>query len=181
MIKNQAVFLDRDGVINECIFDKNINSNSPRRLEEFKILPKVIDALFLLKKMEFLLIIVTNQPDVSRGITNKSDVEKIHEHIKKNLPINDIYVCYDSNDDNPYRKPNNMMLIDAAKKWNINLGNSYLIGDRKKDIDAGIKSGCKTFFIDYNYDEVKPKNPNYVVKSLFEATEVIRKLKDESK
>ena len=73
------------------------------------------------------------------------------------------------------------MLIDAAKKLNINLGKSYLIGDRKKDIDAGIKSGCKTFFIDYNYDEVKPKNPNYVVKSLFEATEVIRKLKDENK
>ncbi len=181
MIKNQAVFLDRDGVINECIFDKNINSNSPRRLEEFKILPKVIDALFLLKKMKFLLIIVTNQPDVSRGITNKSDVEKIHEHIKKNLPINDIYVCYDSNDNNPYRKPNNMMLIDAAKKWKIDLLNSYLIGDRKKDIDAGIKSGCKTFFIDYNYQEDKPKNPNYVVQSLFEATEVIRKLKDENK
>ena len=129
----------------------------------------MIDALFLLKKMKFLLIIVTNQPDVSRGITNKSDVEKIHEHIKKNLPINDIYVCYYSNDNNPYRKPNNMMLIDAAKKWKIDLLNSYLIGDRKKDIDAGIKSGCKTFFIDYNYQEDKPKNPNYVVKSLFEA------------
>ena len=73
------------------------------------------------------------------------------------------------------------MLIDAAKKWKIDLLNSYLIGDRKKDIDAGIKSGCKTFFIDYNYQEDKPKNPNYVVQSLFEATEVIRKLKDENK
>ena len=93
MIKKRAVFLDRDGVINECIFDKNINSNSPRRLEEFKILPKAIEALFNLKEMEFLLIVVTNQPDVSRGITNKSDVEKIHEYIKKNLPIDDIYVC----------------------------------------------------------------------------------------
>ena len=55
------------------------------------------------------------------------------------------------------RKPNNMMFLDAAKKWKIDLSNSYLVGDRKKDIDAGIKSGCKTFFIDYNYDEDKPK------------------------
>ena len=181
MIEKQAVFLDRDGVINECIFDKKINSNSPRYLNEFRILPKVKDALMHLKEMNFLLIVVTNQPDVCRGIILKSDVEKIHEYIKKNLPINDIYVCYDSNDSNPYKKPNNMMFIDAAKKWKIDLSKSYLVGDRKKDIDAGIKSGCKTFFIDYNYKEDKPKNPNYVVKSLFEATEVIRKLKNENK
>jgi len=181
MIKKRAVFLDRDGVINECIFDKKINSNSPRCLDEFRILPKVEEALSHLKEMNFLLIVVTNQPDVARGITLKRDVEKIHEHMKKNLPLNDIYVCYDSDDKNPYRKPNNMMFLDAAKKWKIDLSNSYLVGDRKKDIDAGIKSRCKTFFIDYNYNEDKPKNPNYVVKSLFEATEVIRKLKNENK
>ena len=76
MIEKHAVFLDRDGVINECIFDKKINSNSPRYLNEFRILPKVKDALMHLKEMNFLLIVVTNQPDVSRGIILKSDVEK---------------------------------------------------------------------------------------------------------
>tara|TARA_B110000027_G_C16096961_1_gene291253 strand:+ start:755 stop:1300 length:546 start_codon:yes stop_codon:yes gene_type:complete len=179
-IKKQAVFLDRDGVINECIFDKKINSNSPRKLEEFKILPKVSEALSLIRDMNFLSIIVTNQPDVARGKINKKDVENIHKYLKNNFPINDIYVCYDSNNNSPYRKPNNMMLIDAAKKWNVSLSNSYLIGDRKKDIDAGKKSGCKTFFIDYNYDEQKPDNSDYIVKSLYEAVKLIRKLKNEN-
>ena len=78
-IKKQAVFLDRDGVINECIFDKKINSNSPRKLEEFKILPKVSEALSLIHDMNFLSIIVTNQPDVARGKINKDDVENIHK------------------------------------------------------------------------------------------------------
>ena len=175
--ENQAIFLDRDGVINECIYDKKINSNSPKNLESFRILPKVKEALSIIEEMNFLSIVVTNQPDVSRGIILKEEIEKIHIYMKKNLPITDIYACYDDNDDNPYRKPNNKMITDAAVKWKIELEKSYLVGDRKKDIEAGKKSGCKTFFIDYNRDEEKPNNSDYKVKSLFEAVNIIRNIR----
>ena len=118
---------------------------------------------------------VTNQPNVSRGLVKKSEVIKINKYVKKILNLDDIYCCFHDNKDKcKCRKPKAGMLINAKKKWKIDLKNSFMVGDRKKDIDAGKKAGCKNFFIDYNYDEIKPSKKNCIyIKSFKEIIKYI--------
>ena len=128
----------------------------------------------ILKSKGFLLIVITNQPDVSRGITTKNNVQSINDYLMEKLPLDEINTCFhDDNDNCNCRKPKPGMIINSAKKMNISLTNSYLIGDRKKDIDAGINAGCKTIFIDYDYNEIKPKKYDLKVESLWMASRLI--------
>jgi D-glycero-D-manno-heptose 1,7-bisphosphate phosphatase len=170
---NKAIFLDRDGVINNIIVNKGLPS-SPSKFEEFKILPGVRESISKLKKLNFYCILVTNQPDVSRGKIKKEIVDKMNEYIKKELDLNDVFVCFHDDEDNcKCRKPKPGLILDATKKWNINLKKSYMIGDRWKDIDAGTKSGCKTIFIDNKYNESIKSKPNFVSKDLLNAVKII--------
>lgn len=173
---NKAIFLDRDGVINKALV-KNGKPFPPHTLDDLEILPKVKESLEALRNSNWLNIVVTNQPDVARGKVKKEEVEKINNHLKNILPINSIYTCYhDDRDLCGCRKPQPGILTLAAKKYNINLEESYMIGDRWSDIEAGKKAGCKTFFIDYNYNEEKPTGFTYKIKSLADAAEIILKI-----
>jgi D-glycero-D-manno-heptose 1,7-bisphosphate phosphatase len=169
----RAVFLDRDGVINRATVREG-KPYPPADLATLEILPGVADAMHLLHKAGWLLIVVTNQPDVSRGITPRADVESINAHLQNCLPINDFRTCYhDSGDGCDCRKPLPGALLAAADAHGIELPSSYMVGDRWRDIEAGERAGCKTIFIDYGYDEKQPEKFNHRVRSLAEAADII--------
>ena len=171
----KAIFLDRDGVINEANV-KNGLPGSPKNLKEVKILPGVKESILKLKKLSYLCLVITNQPNVSRKITNKTGVEEINTFLKLQTLVDDFFVCYHDDIDNcNCRKPKAGLLISAQKKWDIDFKQSYMIGDRWRDIEAGKKVGCKTIFIDYKYKETKPKNPNFITDSLLNAVYIIEK------
>jgi D-glycero-D-manno-heptose 1,7-bisphosphate phosphatase len=170
---SKAVFLDRDGVINHA-YTNNKRPIPPSTIEELIILPKVAESLILLKSQGFKLIVVTNQPDVSRGKTSKETVELINSTLLNKLPIDKFYTCYhDSHHLCDCRKPKPGLLIQASTDYNIDAASSFLIGDRRADILAGNSFGCKTFFIDYDYAEEKPVTMNYVSNDLWDATQRI--------
>jgi len=164
----KAIFLDRDGVLNKAIL-QNGRPHPPGRLEDFEIIPEIIPVLDNFKKLGYILIGITNQPDVKRGKTSKSFVEKINQNLLEALPLEEVITCYHDNDDQcDCRKPKPGAIIEASIKYNIDLKKSYMVGDRWKDIEAGIRAGCKTIFIDYDYEEVRPIGSTYTVKSLAE-------------
>jgi len=169
----KAVFLDRDGVINRA-FVHDGRSYPPACLNEVEILPQVYLALNNLKKAGYLLIVVTNQPDVATGKTSKLVVDQINSYLANSLPIDEFRTCYhDDRDGCQCRKPLPGALISAAIDHQINLDYSFMIGDRWRDIEAGTAAGCKTFFIDYGYQEKQPDCPDFIVASLAEAAEII--------
>jgi D-glycero-D-manno-heptose 1,7-bisphosphate phosphatase len=169
----RAVFLDRDGVINANL-ERNGRPVAPTRLAEFHILPGAEDAAQRLKAAGFLLVVVTNQPDVANGLTTKETVEAMHAEVRSRLPVDDIAVCYHvDGDDCACRKPKPGMILKAAQEHGIDLAKSYLVGDRWRDVEAGRAAECRTIFIDYGYPQDQPATPDKVVTSLAEATEFI--------
>jgi D-glycero-D-manno-heptose 1,7-bisphosphate phosphatase len=169
----RAVFLDRDGVINRAVIRKG-RPYPPATLEELKILPGVVDALARLHQAGYILIVVTNQPDVARGSQTREQVEKLHQALQAQLPLDDFRVCYhDDADACQCRKPKPGLLCDAASEWQIDLTRSIMIGDRWRDIEAGQNAGCQTVFIDYNYVERRPVSYDQCVDSLAQAAEWI--------
>ena len=169
----KAVFLDRDGVINKAIIIDG-KPYPPPNLDAVEILSEVKESMEALQNSNWMIFVVTNQPDVARGKISKEEVEKINNHLKNLLPIDELYTCYhDNNDFCDCRKPKAGVLTSVAKNNNIDLNNSYMIGDRWSDIEAGNRAGCKTFFIDYSYNEKKPSNYTFHVKSLKQAVDII--------
>lgn len=167
----RAIFLDRDGVINKAIL-KEGKPFSPRRFEEFELFDGIKEVLEKSKREDFLNIIITNQPDITRDLIRWKTLEKMHKFIKENLPIDDIFVCpHDDIDNCQCRKPRPGMLLEAAKKWNIDLKGSFLIGDQGKDIEAGKKAGCITILIDNLYN--KEVESDFRVNNLHSAIEII--------
>lgn len=169
----RAVFLDRDGVINRAVV-RDGKPYPPENLSEMEILPGVPEALSLLHKAGFMLIVVTNQPDVARGTTAKAVVEEINDYLAGCLPLDEFRTCYhDSGDGCDCRKPLPGALLAAAKQHDIDLPQSYMIGDRWRDTEAGQCAGCQTIFIDYGYAEKQPESVNHRVRSLAEAAQII--------
>jgi D-glycero-D-manno-heptose 1,7-bisphosphate phosphatase len=172
-VSARAVFLDRDGVLNRAFLRDN-KPHPPGSALELEILPGVTESLFELKAAGFLLIVVSNQPDVARGTATRSAVEAINESLAAALPIDEFRTCYhDTSEGCHCRKPKPGMLLDAAGKWNIDLAHSYMVGDRWRDTEAGRAAGCRTLFIDYGYDERQPERVDHRVTSLREAAKII--------
>ena len=172
-LKRRAVFLDRDGVINRAVVRGGV-PRPPSTPSELEILPGVPSALSRLKSAGFRLIVVTNQPDVARGVLSRKSVEEVHGILSARLPLDEIRVCWhDDADRCPCRKPKPGMLLDAAREARLDLSSSYMVGDRWRDIGAGKAAGCVTVFIDYGYAETPPERPDAKVGSLMEAAEWI--------
>jgi D-glycero-D-manno-heptose 1,7-bisphosphate phosphatase len=173
----RAVFLDRDGVINRAIV-RNGRPYPPSNISELEILPKVPEALERLHVAGFRLIVVTNQPDVARGVQKKEVIEIMHASLKQQLPLDEILVCYhDDGDQCHCRKPAPGLLLDSARKWRLNMADCFMVGDRWRDIEAGKKAGCASIFIDYGYTETPADPFSFKVKSLYEAVDWILKQK----
>jgi len=172
-ISHRAVFLDRDGVINRAVV-RGGKPFPPAGLGELEILPDVREALDQLKAAGFVLVVVSNQPDVARGTTARETVEAINAKLAESLPLDDFRMCYhDDADGCDCRKPRPGLLLTAARDHGVNLGASFMVGDRWRDIEAGRSAGCTTLFIDYGYDEPQPEACDYRVKSLVEAAQII--------
>jgi D-glycero-D-manno-heptose 1,7-bisphosphate phosphatase len=174
-VKRRAVFLDRDGVLNRVIV-KNGKPYPPSSVKEVEILPGVPESLQRLKDAGFMLIVVSNQPDVGRGTTPQATVEAINDSLAKRMPIDRFIMCYhDSGDECDCRKPRPGMLFAGAQEFDVDLASSYMVGDRWRDVEAGINAGCKTIFIDCGYNEKQPKSFDYKVSLFSEAVDIILK------
>jgi D-glycero-D-manno-heptose 1,7-bisphosphate phosphatase len=172
-VRRRAVFLDRDGVVNRAII-RDGKPYPPNGVPELEILPGVETACHDLHVAGFVLILVTNQPDVSRGAQRRQTVESINAVIVNRLAIDDARVCYhDDSDECECRKPKAGLIVQAAEDWEIDLSNSFVIGDRWKDIVAGQTAGCKTIFIDYGYAESPPQSFDLQTDSLRKAADWI--------
>jgi D-glycero-D-manno-heptose 1,7-bisphosphate phosphatase len=146
----RAVFLDRDGVLNEPVVRAG-RPHPPSCLEELVLYPDVPESLARLKAAGFSLVVVTNQPDVARGTQTKQGVEQLNAAICAQLPLDDVRVCYHDDDDNcGCRKPR-PGLLTAAPRYDLN--RSFMIGDRWRDVEAGTRAGCRTILIDRGYAE----------------------------
>jgi len=169
----RAVFLDRDGVINRAVV-RDGRPHPPDSLDSLEILPGVSEALRALHDDGWLLIVVTNQPDVARGTAKRGDIELMNDYLQQFLPIDEVRTCYhDSEDGCNCRKPKPGSLLDAAKVHDIDLTRSFMVGDRWRDMEAGERAGCKTIFVDYGYAEKQPVKFTHRVRSLSEAAEII--------
>ncbi len=171
----RAVFLDRDGVINRALVRGN-KPYPPTSVAEFEILPGVEDACAKLKAAGFLLVVATNQPDVGRGTLSQDALDAIHAGMCRLLPIDRVEVCIhpgQGKSDCDCRKPKAGMLLHAADELGIDLAQSWIVGDRWRDVDCGAAAGVKTIFIDYGYDEPLRAKPDFIVKNLLEAAGVI--------
>jgi histidinol-phosphate phosphatase family protein len=172
--KQRAVFLDRDGVLNEAIVREG-RPYPPAGVAELRIPPGTAEALKRLRDAGFALIVVTNQPDVGRGKLTRGAVEEIHAALRARLPVDDFYTCFHAGTEEcACRKPKPGLLLKAAAERSIDLQHSFIIGDRWRDIDAGAAAGCRTVLIDYHYDEHGPDNaPDLRARGLSEAVEWI--------
>jgi D-glycero-D-manno-heptose 1,7-bisphosphate phosphatase len=170
----RAVFLDRDGTLIRALLVGGV-SVPPRTLAEVEVLPGVAHALEELKDAGFLLIVVTNQPDVARGTQRRHTVDAIHAFLARSLPIDDIACCYhDDADRCQCRKPLPGMLVDAATRHHLDLASSFMVGDRWRDIEAGRRAGCTTVKVGQPpSSDDRVIRANYEVQDLREAAQVI--------
>ncbi|MEP6987695.1 MAG: HAD-IIIA family hydrolase [Chloroflexota bacterium] len=168
----KAIFLDADGVLNIAII-KDGKPVAPTSLAELKIPDEVKPSLMRLKAAGYLLICVTNKPDIARGLMTQADVDSIYAKIRQDLPLDDVFICYVEESD--CYKPKPGLLLTAKNKYDIELTLSYMIGDRWSDVKAGQNAGCKTIWIDRGYINEKQPDPpaDYTAQSLAEATQWI--------
>lgn len=169
----RAVFLDRDGVINRPVVRAG-KPYPPSGVDAVEVMPGVSEGLARLHDSGFRLVVVTNQPDVARGTQSLDEVHAIHEHLAGLLPIDEFRICvHDDADRCGCRKPKPGMLEEAARAGHIDLQSSFIVGDRWRDIEAGRAAGCRTVFIDYDYNEQRPGEPDATVRSFAEAADWI--------
>jgi D-glycero-D-manno-heptose 1,7-bisphosphate phosphatase len=171
----RAVFLDRDGVLNEVFVIDGV-PHPPANAKQLRVLPGVADALDRLRSAGWELVVVTNQPDVARGVQTRRGVEAINGRLREALPLDEIVVCYHDNADGCLcRKPKPGMLIDAAARRGISLNRSFMVGDRWSDVVAGSAAGCRTCLIEKPYSQAHKCRCDYAVEDLPRAAEVIMK------
>jgi len=171
-----AVFLDRDGVLNDTTVRNGV-PYPPTDPDELRILPGVVEALRIFGDLGLLRIVITNQPDVARGTQSREAIEAIHDRLRQLLPLEAIYTCYHDNADNcACRKPKPGLIFAAQKDYNIDVGRSFVVGDRWSDVAAGQAAGCATFLLPRSYSQAKKCTANYTVESLLEAAHIIAKL-----
>jgi D,D-heptose 1,7-bisphosphate phosphatase len=184
--KRRAIFLDRDGVINEEV-------DNLHNINDFKLLPLVCEAIKLINSSEFLAIVVTNQPVIAKGWCTEKDLKKIHNKMEYLLGnsrafVDKIYYCPHHPDKGfkgeiehfkircNCRKPEIKMIENAVDEFNIDLKNSFLIGDTTTDIQTGINANLTTFLVETGFggnDNRYKVKPNYIAKNLFDAVKQI--------
>ena len=149
---NKAIFLDRDGIINEEIGDY------VKRFEDFKLLPHLAEPLKNYQSHGFLIIVITNQGGLAKGLYNLSELNKMHYYFlnemeKAGVTITEIYYCPhhpDFNGNCLCRKPGSLLVEKAMARFNIDPKQSYFIGDRPRDAEAGEKVGVKGILVPSN-------------------------------
>jgi D-sedoheptulose 7-phosphate isomerase len=173
-MSHRAVFIDRDGVILHALVEDGV-ARPPRCEEEFAYLPGVGEALALIRAAGLLPVVVTNQPDVARGLTSRRLVAAFHDRLRRDHGLSHVYACFhDDHHGCDCRKPAPGLLRRAAAELDLDLGRSFMVGDRWRDIEAGRRAGCMTLLVRHPYsgDAV----PDVSVSSLLEAARHITRL-----
>ncbi|HJV41811.1 HAD-IIIA family hydrolase [Caulobacter sp.] len=161
-----AVFLDRDGVLNRVVM-RDGKAASPRTIEELEIEPDAPAALATLKAAGYLLLVVTNQPDVRRGLMKAEALDALHARLAAALPIDDIAACLHDNADRcACRKPKPGLVLDLAARHGADLGRSWLIGDQDRDIACGKAAGCRTILLGRDYNSGTGAGADHVAATL---------------
>jgi D-glycero-D-manno-heptose 1,7-bisphosphate phosphatase len=137
-----GILLDRDGVVNELVVADGFR-RSPRTIEEFKYHIHFVDFIARIRAMGYPIGIVTNQPEVKRGLVSREIVDSFHEKIKRDFGIRDVFVCWHDNEDLcGCRKPRPGLLLTAANAMGLELAHSFFVGDRVQDMTAAKAAGC---------------------------------------
>ena len=174
----KAIFLDREGTINEKIPGREFIA----KIEDFKFLPNAINALNLLSEKDFLLIIITNQTGIGKGYYTEEQYNNVNEFMlsefkNKNIKINGAYFCKHAPEENcECRKPNLGMVNQAKEDFDINLKESYVIGDKTSDIKLGENAGCKTILVKTGHAGKDGKfeiKPDFTAEDLYDAALII--------
>jgi D-glycero-D-manno-heptose 1,7-bisphosphate phosphatase len=164
--QRRAVFFDRDGVLNEAI-SRDGKPHPPASLDDLVLLPEARAAVDLVHDAGFVAICVTNQPDVARGTLERSAADAMNNYVAEELGLDDLVACFhDEADGCACRKPRPGMMLEAAGKWDLSLPESYVVGDRWRDVEAGARAGCYTILVDRGWKERQAEiEPNARVNS----------------
>ncbi|MDR1520298.1 MAG: HAD family hydrolase [Planctomycetota bacterium] len=179
MSPRPAVFLDRDGVLN-LVALKAGKPHPPADAASLTPTPGAPALLARLKKMGFVLICVTNQPDFARGARTLANIEAMNRKVRESLPLDDLLTClHDGPDNCACRKPKPGLLLEAAGKWGVDLSASWMVGDRASDVAAGRAAGCRTIFLAFGYAE-RPPEPaaDFTCGDLAAAVDIIESAKE---
>lgn len=165
-----AVFFDRDGVLNEAYVRRG-KPHPPQSLDELQVFDSACEAVRSVREAGYRAIVVTNQPDVARGAQTRQVADALNEAVATATGADAVYTCFhDDADDCDCRKPKPGLVLRAAREQGIALAESYLIGDRQKDVACGRAAGCMTIFLDRGYAETPPVvGADHTVSSIGEA------------
>jgi D-glycero-D-manno-heptose 1,7-bisphosphate phosphatase len=147
----RAVFLDRDGVLAQEIV-RDGEAFAPTRFEDFRLVEGAAAQVDRLRAAGLLCIVFTNQPEVARGLLAVDTLDRMHQHLRASMAVDDVMVCpHVDADACACRKPSPGMLREAAERWDVDLQRSFVVGDRWRDIDAGRAVGCYTVLLERAY------------------------------
>ena len=173
MTSEPAVFLDRDGVLNRVLIRDGVPFG-PMTLADFAIIDGAAEDVRRLKAAGYKAVVATNQPELARGRLAPEALTAMHAKLRAEVPVDAIYVCPHSDEDScACRKPRPGLLLSAARDLGIDLAQSYMVGDRWRDVEAGKAAGCRTVFVDNGYREALKTTPDHVVAGLREAVGAI--------
>jgi D-glycero-D-manno-heptose 1,7-bisphosphate phosphatase len=173
----RAVFIERDGVLNEVRMGPK-QQITPLSLEEFKIIPQAAEPLKKLKAVGFVLIVTTNQPGLSRGYQSRRELDRMHDTLRRGFPLDDIMICpHDESDHCPCRKPRPGLLIEAAFKWHLSLDHSFVVSDKWQDAEAARTAGCTSVMIKSPF--IGQVHHDFVVTDLCAVVDKILRLKQQ--
>ncbi|MCR9070705.1 MAG: HAD family hydrolase [Alphaproteobacteria bacterium] len=171
--KRKAVFLDRDGVLVRT----DVRDGKPYAaltMDAFEILPEAPAAVRSLKAAGYVTVLVTNQPELARGNIDWTTMDAMHTALASAVPLDDIQICpHDSDAGCACRKPAPGMLLNAARDLDLALGDSYMVGDRWRDVGAGRSAGCTTILIERGYIESERETADFNAADVAEAARLI--------
>jgi len=172
----RCVFFDRDGIVN-----RSPGAGYVEQLGDFELIPEFVDVLRSVSEMRYEAIVVSNQRGVSLGIVGKKELERIHRQLQRTLASHslcllDIFYCPHGDGECECRKPKPGMLLRAAGKHGIDLGQSWMVGDSERDVEAGSRAGCRTILVTA---EPIDTSADVKVASMSELAKVIGELLDD--
>ena len=143
----QGVFIERDGILNLVRVERQ-HQVSPLTLEEFRVNEALAPLLSKLKAAGLLLIATTNQPGLSRGYQSRRELDRMHELLRRKLPLDDLLLCpHDEIDRCPCRKPKPGLLVEAGFKWHLDLDRSFVMSDKWQDAETARQAGCTSLLV----------------------------------
>jgi D-glycero-D-manno-heptose 1,7-bisphosphate phosphatase len=157
---NKALFLDRDGILDELVYYADTgSSDAPRHPADVRLCPRVREALKTAGQNGWLIFVVSNQPDAAKKKTTRAALDAVHRRLLEELdgaPIQEFFYCYHQSEDGCLcRKPQPFFVLEAAKKHGIDLAQSWFVGDVDTDMECGRRAGCRTALVEYPQSESK--------------------------